>query len=150
MAKNFNLGSTNTTPVQGKHNKYSRYLEEEISAPTQETKVVKRINMAFTNDNYKMINEESERFGTSMVYLVNTLIRIVDAKDVDTYIDSLPIKPNKKHVARRKGSPSERINIGFDKDTYSKIEEGSEKYDMTLKQYLNILLDVYTQAATLP
>lgn len=146
MAKSFDLASMSTTQTQNKHNKYARYLEEELSTPAQEkTDEVKRINMAFTGANHKMIHEESERLGISMAYLVNALVRIVETEDVNAYIDSLPIKPNKNHVARRKGSPAKRINIALDSDTYTKIEKGSDKYEMTLTQYLNIIITVYSQ-----
>ena len=150
MAKKFDLKALSTTktpvPEQEKQSKYSRYLEKEISTSVQEKSgEAKRINMAFTSVNYEMIQEESQRLGISMQYLINALVRIVDPKDVNAYVDSLPIKPNKNHVSRRKGSPSKRINFGIDKDTYEIIEKGSEKYEMTLTQYLNIVIGVYAQ-----
>ena len=152
MAKDFDdldsKSTLNTTNSEKKQSKYARYLEleEEIAKPVKVASgEVKRINMAFTTSNYDMIREESERFGVTMAYLVNALVRIMNEDDVNNYIGTLRIKPNKNHIPRRKGAPSKRINIALEKDVYSIIEKGANQYDMTLTQYLNIVLDAYMQ-----
>ena len=73
MAKKFDLKVPTKTPLQEqeKQSKYSRYLQEELANSTHETSgEAKRSNMAFTNTNYEIIQEESQRLGISMQYMI--------------------------------------------------------------------------------
>lgn len=137
-----------TSNTQVKHKKYTYLLEQAVNDdgndPIESTEF-KRINMAFTDQNYELIQSETNRMGINFAFFVNTLIRIVEKNDIDAYIESLTIKRTKHNVARRKGNPSKRINLKFNMDNYQKLQSGAEQYDQTLTQYMNIIIEVYAQ-----
>lgn len=150
--KKFDLDEFNsdTSKTQAKHRKYSGYIEkveEAVTAPVQikEGEIVKRINMAFTDENYETVQGEANRLGINLAFFLNTLVRIVDESDIDSYIESQPIKRTKDNVARRKGNPAKRINLKFHEDTHQKLKDGAEKYNQTLTQYMNVIVEVYAQ-----
>jgi len=152
MGKKFNIGLDESFDISKKsESKFSRYLqdlEDEIAKPREDVSAdLKRINMAFTDPNYEMILEYSERYQVTMAHLINVMARVTKDEDIEDYITSLPIKPTKNHVRRKKGARSKRINIYFENDVYEKIEKGAEKHNMTLTQYLNIVLSVYNTRA---
>lgn len=137
-----------TAYTQPIHKKYTSLIEQAINEDNKvsyETTEFKRINMAFTDPNYEIIQTETNRMGINYAFFLNTLIQIVDKNDVDDYINSLTIKRTKYNVARRKGNPSKRINLKFNMDTYQKLQSGSEQYNQTLTQYMNIIIEVYAQ-----
>ena len=149
MAKSLNLDEfeEDVKKTQGKHNKYTRFMEEAINNPEpKESKdTSKRINMAFTDENYEALQSEANRFGVNMAFYVNTLVRIVEEADIEAYIESQPIKRTKNNVARRKGNPAKRINLKFHEDTHKKLKQGAEKYNQTITQYMNVIIEVYEQ-----
>lgn len=107
----------------------------------------KRINMAFTDANYKLISEESERLSVSFVYFINSLIRIVDEKDISRYIESMTIRRSKDNISRRKGKPAKRINLKFSPELHSMLSRGAASCNMTITQYMNTIIEVYAVSA---
>ena len=125
-------------------------LTEEVlsdSAASSETPASKRINMAFSDANYRLISEESERLSVSFVYFINSLIGIVDEKDIAGYIGAMTIRRTKENISRRKGKPAKRINLKFSPELHSKLSRGAECYNMTITQYMNTIIEVYAQNA---
>ena len=165
MAKKLNLDAyiSDTSKTQSIHNKYTRYFENEEFNPETLPKKnpentspaardnlsltveSKRINMAFSNENYELILSETERLGITCVYMINTLAQIIEEKDIDDYINSQLIRKSKNNVMRRKGCPAKRINLRFSPEVYEKINEGARRYDQTITQYVNTIIEVYTQ-----
>ena len=136
-----------TEKTQVKHNKYTRFIENEVAAaPESEADKLKRMNMAFTDNNYTLIQSEANRLGINMAYFINAVIRAVPDDDVDKYLDALPIRPSKNHVPRRKGNPAKRLNFKIEDDAHVKITAGAEKHNETLTQYANTIIEVYAQA----
>lgn len=113
--------------------------------PTSGTHTAKRINMAFSDANYRLISEESERLSVSFVYFINSLIRIVDENDIGRHISSMPIRRTKDNISRRRGKPAKRINLKFSPELHSKLSRGAESYNMTITQYMNTIIEVYAQ-----
>lgn len=114
-------------------------------APTSETLTAKRINMAFSDANYKLISEESERLSVSFVYFINSLIRIADEEAVSRHIGAMTIRRSKDNISRRKGKPAKRINLKFEPELHSKLCRGAESFNMTVTQYMNTIIEVYAQ-----
>ena len=58
-SKKFDLSSfesnEDTSSTQVKHNKYAQYLEKELAKTSKAVSEVKRISMAFTDNNYEFI-----------------------------------------------------------------------------------------------
>lgn len=113
--------------------------------PTSGTHTAKRINMAFSDANYQLISQESERLSVSFVYFINSLIRIVDENDISRHISSMPIRRTKDNISRRRGKPAKRINLKFSPELHSKLSRGAESYNMTITQYMNTIIEVYAQ-----
>ena len=140
MGKKFNIGLDESFDISKKsESKFSRYLqdlEDEIAKPREDVSAdLKRINMAFTDPNYEMILEYSERYQVTMAHLINVMARVTKDEDIE-YITSLPSNLQKIMFEEKKGARSKRINIYFENDVYEKIEKGAEKHNMTLTQYL--------------
>lgn len=157
-AKKFDLGaySSDTSKTQAKHKKYSAFIEnetEDTPAPekavsdeaTSEDGASKRINMAFTDENYALIAGESERLAVSLVHFISSVIGMTDEKDIDSYISSMAIPRTKDFVARRRGNPAKRINLKFSPQLHSRLSRGAEAHNMTITQYLNTVIEVYAQ-----
>ena len=115
------------------------------NVPTLETHTGKRINMAFSDANYKLISEESERLSVSFVYFINSLIRIADEEAVSRHIGAMTIRRSKDNISRRKGKPAKRINLKFEPEQHSKLCRGAESFNMTVTQYMNTIIEVYAQ-----
>lgn len=156
MAKKLNLDAykTDTSKAQPSHNKYSRFFENEglsvndvkpASESVSESSAAqsKRINMAFFDPNYELIQNETARLGITCVYMINTLVQIVEESDIDDYIKSQTIRRTKNSVLRRKGNPAKRINLRFSPAVYERISCGAQKYDQTITQYVNTIVEVY-------
>lgn len=160
--KKFDLGEYNidTSKTQAKHNKYSAFIENEtekpepISAAGENKKAVvtaydaqqaKRINMAFTDENYALIAGESERLAVSFVYFISSLIRIVDESDINSHIKAMTIPRSKDNVSRRRGNPAKRINLKFSPELHEILCRGAESHNMTITQYMNTIIEVYAQ-----
>ena len=127
------------------HGKYETYrrAEEKLEKSTEEylSKEPKKINMAFTDRVYDIIKEESEKLGIAAVYYINATIRQANLDHIQKFYDQMLIKPSKDCIPRKKGQASKRIFIKFDADVYNMIVSGSEKYNQTLTQYVNMVLD---------
>ena len=163
MAKKLNLDEykSDTSGTHQAHNKYTRYFENELLStdkaassegePKNHTKEntaapLKRINMAFTDNNYDLIMGETERLGISCVFMINTLVRAVEEEDIEKYLSSLPIRRTKNNIPRRKGSPQKRINLKFTPEAYSKAAKGAENTEQTITQYVNTVIEVYAKS----
>lgn len=171
-AKKFDLGaySSDTSKTQAKHKKYSAFIEnetEDAPAPqkaeeakkavadnivsakpasdeaTSEDGASKRINMAFTDENYALIAGESERLAVSLVHFISSVIGMTDEKDIDSYISAMAIPRTKDFVARRRGNPAKRINLKFSPQLHSRLSRGADAHNMTITQYLNTVIEVY-------
>lgn len=160
---------TSIAKVQHTYGKYTSYLENdaaksnevsEQSKPVSKEPIVekqepvkagetsaedisKRINMAFSQQNYGFIHEMTDRLGLTAGYFVSELIKKTDDGDVEKYLDAQPVRMTKNFVHRRKGMPAKRINLRFDGDTYSKMNSSSEKLGLTLTQYVNAVLNIF-------
>lgn len=162
MAKKLDLGAymTGTPQTQHTHSKYTRYFENEggelpeITPPEPVTEAAgesvpeqkdKRINMAFSDKNYSVIMEETERLGITCVYMINTLVTVMERTDVEEYLSRLPIRRTKDNIPRRKGSPMKRINLKFTSAAYTAASAGAEATNMTITQYVNTVIEVYAQ-----
>lgn len=151
MAKKLNLDAymTDTPKTQVVHNKYTRYLQNEMSVPHTEEQhnssdaPSKRINMAFSDKNYEIIMEETMRLGITCVYMVNTLVCAMEEEDVEKYLSSLPIRRSKDNIPRRKGYPQKRINLKFSPKAYAAAQKGAELSNQTITQYVNTVIEVY-------
>lgn len=126
----------------GKYEAYRRAEEDlekkvEESIPTE----AKKINMAFTDIVYNTIKAESERLGVTAAYYINTVIRQSDSESVQTYYEQKPVKVSKDCIPRKKGQAAKRIFIKLDADVYGIIVAGAEKYNQTLTQYVNLVLE---------
>ena len=100
-----------------------------------------RINMAFTDDNYNIIAQKSEMLGIPMATFINETIANIDIKAVENYISNLFIIPNKHMIPRKKGHKMKRINIKLTQKVYNILTSGADKYNQTLTQYLNCILN---------
>lgn len=150
MAKKLDLSSykkADTSKTQSKHNKYTTFLQNEMAnAEPLVKEEIKRFNMAFTDENYAVIQEEANKLGINLYSFIGALINIVPDEDIDEYIDSLPIKRTKDNVARRKGNPAKRINLKFSEAQHKKISARAERYNQTITQYVNVVIEVYTKS----
>lgn len=170
-SKKLDLGQykTSTVKVQHTHDKYTSYLENDavntetaaeknqpvFKEPIIENKepvkaeenaaedISKRINMAFSQQNYGFIQEMTDRLGLTAGYFVSELIKKTDDCDVEKYLNAQPVRMTKNFVHRRKGMPAKRINLRFDGETYSKMNSSSEKLGLTLTQYVNSVLNIF-------
>lgn len=129
------------------HSKYARYMEEE--SKTHQEPVVKnepkKINMAFSDQLYAMIREESEKLGIPMSGFVNCVIKsTTDEQIKDTY-DKQLVKASKDLIPRKRGNAAKRIFIKFEPEVYKKIVDGAEIYNQTLTQYVNLVLSAATR-----
>ena len=105
-----------------------------------------RINMAFTDDNYNIIAQESEKLSIPMAAFINETVAGADIKAVEDYIAGLPIIPNKNMIPRRKGHKMKRINIRLTQEVHNILTSGANKYNQTLTQYLNCVLNYTIRA----
>lgn len=127
-----------------KHEKYAAYRKaaEEVTEPSEQpSENPKRINMAFSDDVYNWIQAESARLGVGAAYYVNAMIRRTAQETVQVFYEAQPVKASKDCIPRRKGKPAQRITIKIDPDVYGMIAEGAEKYNQTLTQYANLVLE---------
>lgn len=131
-----------------KHEKYAAYRKagEEAAEPSEKpsekpSENPKRINMAFSDDVYNWIQAESARLGVGAAYYINAMIRRTDKETVHVFYEAQPVKASKNCIPRRKGKPAQRITIKIDPDVYGLIAEGAEKYNQTLTQYANLVLE---------
>lgn len=113
--------------------------------PIAEPIVSKRINMAFSDMNYEFLSTECDRLSVSFVYLINSLIRMTEDKDIESYVSSMKICRSKEHVMRRRGRPAKRINLKFDGELHDRLNRGAMHYNMTMTQYMNTIIEVYAQ-----
>ena len=72
-----NLGAS-TAHV--KHNKYTQYLENELAKPrskrtAEEAQECKRISMAFTDNNYQFILDETSQLGINCAHFLIAIHR---------------------------------------------------------------------------
>jgi len=145
-SKKFDLSSFESnediSQTQAKHNKYAQYLENELAKPAQKISECKRISMAFTDNNYEFIFDETSRLGINCAHFLNSLIRIMDVEEIDKYVESQPLRKG-NNAMKRKGHPAKRINLKFPMDTYKKMFDGAEKNGTTMTQYLNMIIEVY-------
>ncbi len=126
------------------HEKYAAYRKagEEAAEPSEKpSENPKRINMAFSDDVYNWIQAESARLGVGAAYYINAMIRRTDKETVQVFYEAQPVKASKNCIPRRKGKPAQRITIKIDPDVYGIIAEGAEKYNQTLTQYANLVLE---------
>lgn len=123
------------------HEKYAAYRKVEESIDKSIVDESKKINMAFTNTVYTIIKNEAERLGVTAAYYINEMIRNANSEHIRNWYDQLPIKPSKDFVPRRKGQAAKRIYVKFDADVYKKIVAGSDMYNQTLTQYVNMILE---------
>lgn len=127
-----------------RHGKYEEYrrAEEELEKEEESIPVeAKRINMAFTDVVYNTIKAESERLGVAAAYYINTVIRQSDSESVQAYYEKQTVKVSKDCIPRKKGKAAKRIFIKLDADVYRIIVAGAEKYNQTLTQYVNLVLE---------
>lgn len=129
-----------------RHGKYEEYrrAEEKLEKKVEEESIsaeAKKINMAFTDAVYNTIKAESERLGVAAAYYINTVIRQSDSESVQTYYEQQPVKVSKDCIPRKRGQAAKRIFIKFDADVYRMIVAGAEKYNQTLTQYVNLVLE---------
>lgn len=122
------------------HGKYAAYLEAE-QKENEKTEKAKRINMAFSDAVYEKVQAESEKYGISIAYYINAMLRQTKENQIDLYYANQIIKPSKANVPRRKGKPAHRITLRFDPDVYKKIVFGAERYNQTLTQYVNLVIE---------
>ena len=141
-----------TRQIQNKeeHGKYAAYrqAEEAIEKCTKEKSPAtepKKINMAFSDEIYDIIKDGTKRYGVTAAYYINELIRNADSESIRKWYDKLLVKPSKAFIPRIKGQASKRIFIKFDADTYHKIAVGAEQYNMTLTQYVNMVMELNTR-----
>lgn len=132
----------NISSTQVKHNKYAQYLEKELTKTSKTVSEAKRISMAFTDNNYEFIIDETSKLGINCAFFLNSLIRIMDINKVDKYVESQPLRKGNNAI-KRKGHPAKRINLKFPLDTYKKMADGAERNGTTLTQYLNMIVEVY-------
>lgn len=128
------------------HGKYEAYrrAEENLEKHAEErvtSAKPKKINMAFTGRVYDTIKEESEKLSIAAAYYINATIRQADLNHIQAFYDQLLIKPSKDCIPRKKGQASQRIFIKLDADVYNMIVAGAEKYNQTLTQYVNMVLE---------
>lgn len=127
-----------------RHGKYEEYRRAEEELEKEEESIsaeAKRINMAFTDAVYNTIKAESERLGVAAAYYINTVIRQSDSEIVQAYYEQQPVKVSKDCIPRKRGQAAKRIFIKFDADVYRMIVAGAEKYNQTLTQYVNLILE---------
>ncbi|MBU5679002.1 hypothetical protein [Blautia sp. MSJ-9] len=139
-----------TSQIQDKkreiHGKYEAYrrAEENLENHAEEggtSAKPKKINMAFTARVYDIIKEESEKLSIAAAYYINEAIRQADLNHIQAFYDQLLIKPSKDCIPRKKGQAAQRIFIKLDADVYNMIVAGAEKYNQTLTQYVNMVLE---------
>lgn len=122
------------------HGKYAAYLEAE-KEESHRTEKAKRINMAFSDTVYEKVQRDSEKYGTSIAYYINTVIRQTKKEQIDSYYANQLIRTSRSNVPRRKGKPAHRITLKFDPDVYAKIAFGAEQHNQTITQYVNLVIE---------
>ena len=141
----------NTTQIhdgnENQHETYAAYRRAEavIEKNFVESETSKKINMAFTDSVYTTIKCEAEKLGVTAAYYINSMVRNADPEVIRRWYDRLPVKPSKDFVPRRKGQASKRIYVKFDMDVYDKIVDGSNMYNQTLTQFVNMILESNTR-----
>lgn len=143
--KAYDRHNISTSQAQDTENKplekYAAYRQAEESSNTKASTKPKRTNMAFSDDLYEKIFRESERLSVSLAYYINTVIRQADQEKVRLYYEAQPVKTSKACIPRKKGKPSKRITLKIDPDVYDIITAGATRYDQTITQYANLVLE---------
>lgn len=132
------------------HGKYEAYrrAEENLKESTDEmlaSSEPKKINMAFTDVVYDSIKEKSAKLGITAAYYINAAVRQADPEHIQKFYDQLTVKPSRDCVPRKRGQAAKRIFIKFDADVHDLITSGSEQYNQTLTQYVNMVLESNTR-----
>lgn len=130
--------------AQAKRNKDAFFVENEVTetmTEDQKTQKARRINMAFTDENYDYLLKETNRLSVSIVYYINTIISSTDEEKINEYIEKLPVRRSKDHVSRQKGNKVKRINLKFENNVHNLISSGAKKYNMTMTQYVNTIVE---------
>lgn len=145
-----NIIDTRRIQDKEEHGKYAAYRQAEVAIEKHaeeksQSTAPKKMNMAFTDEIYDIIKNDTKRLGVTAAYYINQSIRNADPDSIRSRYDSLPVKPTKDFVPRVKGQASKRIFVKFDTDTYNGIVAGAEEYHMTLTQYVNMILGLYTR-----
>jgi len=122
------------------HGKYAAYLEAE-KEESQKTEKAKRINMAFSDTVYEKVQMDAEKYGTSIAYYINTVIRQAKEEQIDSYYANQLIRTSRTNIPRRKGKPAHRITLKFDPDVYDKIVFGAKQHNQTITQYVNLVIE---------
>lgn len=120
-------------------------IKEELTAsPQTETAgpASKKIKMAFSQSNYRFIKETSEELGQTMYALVNYLITMTSATKVDKYISEMLMPPTKNNIPRKKGAALPRISLTFTPEAHSILTREADRYNQTITQYANIVIEI--------
>lgn len=153
--KKFNLETYNsdTTRTQYKHKKYTTYIENEVEESTNSDSIrdtsSKRINMAFSDENYEYIISQSNKMLIPIAAFLNSIIPKIDDEEVGCYLQKLSVTRSKDNISRRKGNKVKRINLKFQNDVYNKIVLGADKFNMTLTQYVNTIVEIFKYKCTI-
>ena len=102
----------------------------------------KRINMAFTDQNYRYIIEQSRLIGVNYTHFINSIILLIDKKELNLYVQNQPLRTG-NNATRKNGHRVNRININFRPEVYHIISEGSKNTGTTITQFTNMIIEFY-------
>lgn len=153
--KNIDLSNytvQNNDSTQAK-NKYSAFIENE-EAETKDTvnteflpnstEKESRVNMAFTDNNYKVITSETSRLGVNFMHFLNYIINSTSEEEIDTFMNDNPLRKGGRNSApRRRGNPLKRINFKLTTDNHDKLRVLASKNDATITTIVNAILEIY-------
>lgn len=138
----------NQHPVSTKYEEVKENIERNLDSEYSETKE-KRINMAFTDNNYEFIVSETSKLGASFVSFINYVISSVSIEDINSFIESHPwLKEGRSSALRRRGFHMKRINFKIFAQNYDKLQECASRHNATITAIVNIALDIYMSKIT--
>ena len=147
----FNV-QTKDSHSQEKSGKYSAFIENE-KAQNKETELIedntsgekeKRVNMAFTDNNYKLITSETSRIGVNFMYFLNYIINSISNEEIDKFMDSHPLlRGGRRSAPRRKGNKLKRINFKINTENHEKLNTCALKNNATITTIVNAIIEMY-------
>ncbi len=119
---------------------------EEISdtkSGTSETKEC-RVNMAFSDNNYKFLLNETSKNNVNFMYFLNHIIKHTSDEEINRFMDNHPLlKGGRSSAPRRKGHKMQRINFKIYTENHEKVSNCALKNDATITAIVNAIIEIY-------
>lgn len=102
----------------------------------------KRINMAFTDKNYKYILKQTRLIGVNYTHFINSIIVLTNPEELNFYVQSQPLRKG-NNATRKNGHRMKRINLNFRPEAYRIIYEGAKNTGTTITQFTNMIVELH-------